>query len=132
MLLCDFFRVRESRVKTVKELRMTNAVAMMEQSQKEGNLSHRVNILQSNPGKAGNFVTTSKYTPLTFLPKNLYELLHPRKRFANFYFLCVGILQMIPAITITDGLPIQWLPLLLILAVDMTIASIEASSSHFP
>ncbi|KAJ8310331.1 hypothetical protein KUTeg_012196 [Tegillarca granosa] len=37
-----------------------------------------------------NRVVSSKYTVFTFLPKNLFEQF---RRIANFYFLCVGIIQ---------------------------------------
>ncbi len=39
---------------------------------------------------ASNEVTTSKYTLITFLPLNLFEQL---SRPANFYFVCIAILQ---------------------------------------
>ena len=38
-----------------------------------------------------NFIKTSKYTLLTFLPLNLFEQF---QRAANFYFLCLFILQV--------------------------------------
>lgn len=39
-----------------------------------------------------NYICTSKYTVLTFLPKNGFEQF---QRIANFYFLCLLILQVI-------------------------------------
>ena len=39
-----------------------------------------------------NFIKTSKYTLLTFLPLNLFEQF---QRAANFYFACLLILQVI-------------------------------------
>jgi len=39
----------------------------------------------------GNKVSTTKYNILTFLPKNLFEQF---RRIANFYFLCLAILQV--------------------------------------
>jgi len=50
----------------------------------------------SNARHCLNRVTNSKYTALTFLPKNLYEQF---KRPLNRYFLFIGLLQLIPAIT---------------------------------
>ena len=38
-----------------------------------------------------NHIRTSKYTKWTFLPMNLYEQL---KRPANFYYVCIAILQV--------------------------------------
>ncbi|XP_066994070.1 phospholipid-transporting ATPase ID isoform X1 [Anabrus simplex] len=56
---------------------------------------------------ANNYIKTSKYTVLTFLPLNLFEQF---QRLANFYFLCLLVLQMIPAISsltpITTAVPL--------------------------
>ncbi|KAL6435701.1 hypothetical protein ACFW04_005540 [Cataglyphis niger] len=56
---------------------------------------------------ANNYIKTSKYTVLTFLPLNLFEQF---QRLANFYFLCLLVLQMIPAISsltpITTAIPL--------------------------
>ena len=38
-----------------------------------------------------NEITTSHYTPINFLPKNLWQQFH---RAANVYFLVVGCLQL--------------------------------------
>lgn len=38
-----------------------------------------------------NEIKTSKYTILNFIPKNLFEQF---RRIANFYFLCVAIIQV--------------------------------------
>ncbi|CAD8081967.1 unnamed protein product [Paramecium sonneborni] len=69
-----------------------------------------------NPGQAdlslpNNKIITSKYTIFTFLPLNLVEQF---SKMANIYFLIVGILQMIPAITVSDGLPTEYTPLVVI------------------
>ncbi|XP_017301299.1 phospholipid-transporting ATPase ID [Diaphorina citri] len=45
---------------------------------------------------ANNYIKTSKYTLLTFLPLNLLEQF---QRLANFYFLCLMLLQMISVIS---------------------------------
>ncbi|XP_026741089.1 probable phospholipid-transporting ATPase IM isoform X3 [Trichoplusia ni] len=56
---------------------------------------------------ASNFIKTSKYTIVTFLPLNLLEQF---QRLANFYFLCLLVLQLIPAISsltpITTAIPL--------------------------
>ncbi|XP_050447315.1 phospholipid-transporting ATPase ID isoform X7 [Cataglyphis hispanica] len=56
---------------------------------------------------ANNYIKTSKYTVLTFLPLNLFEQF---QRLANFYFLCLLVLQIIPAISsltpITTAIPL--------------------------
>lgn len=54
-----------------------------------------------------NYIKTSKYSILTFLPLNLFEQF---QRLANFYFLCLLVLQLIPAISsltpVTTALPL--------------------------
>ena len=54
--------------------------------------------LNNNKGRplqtfVSNKVTTSKYTLLTFIPKNLYEQF---RRVANFFFLLIAVLQFFP------------------------------------
>lgn len=54
-----------------------------------------------------NYIKTSKYSLFTFLPLNLFEQF---QRLANFYFLCLLVLQLIPAISsltpVTTALPL--------------------------
>lgn len=54
-----------------------------------------------------NVIKTSKYSVLTFLPFNLFEQF---QRLANFYFLCLMLLQMIRLISsltpITTAVPL--------------------------
>ena len=61
-----------------------------------------------------NYIRTTKYTPLTFLPKNLFEQF---RRTTNFYFLLIVIITFIPSIS-----PLQpWtavLPLVFVLFVS--------------
>lgn len=65
------------------------------------------NVYNSQFAYADNYIKTSKYSPLTFLPFNLFEQF---RRLANSYFLCLLILQSIPAITplspITTAVPL--------------------------
>ena len=72
-----------------------------------GGLSRRVGILQHHAA-VSNVIVTYKYNVFSFVPICLYELLHPMKRFANFYFFCVGVMQMIPSISLTQGVPSTW------------------------
>lgn len=59
------------------------------------------------PFLQNNYIKTSKYSLLTFLPLNLLEQF---QRLANFYFLCLLILQLIPAISsltpVTTAIPL--------------------------
>ncbi|KAG0716453.1 putative phospholipid-transporting ATPase IM [Chionoecetes opilio] len=54
-----------------------------------------------------NYIKTSKYTLLNFVPYNLFEQF---QRLANFYFLCLLVLQLIPVISslspITTAVPL--------------------------
>ncbi|XP_059171339.1 phospholipid-transporting ATPase IF-like [Physella acuta] len=59
-----------------------------------------------------NTVVSSKYTIITFLPKNLFEQL---RRVANFYFLCVAVIQFVIDTPVTPLTSI--LPLVFVLAV---------------
>lgn len=88
------------------------------------------NILQSHPDRVSNVIITSRYNLLTFLPSVALELLHPLKRFHNFYFFVVGLLQMIPAITITQGVPNTWMSLLFIMGCDMVLIAREDVNRH--
>jgi phospholipid-transporting ATPase len=45
-----------------------------------------------------NSISTGKYTILTFIPKFLYEQF---RKYANIFFLCIGLLQQIPGISPT-------------------------------
>ncbi|KAJ7220788.1 phospholipid-transporting ATPase 1 [Mycena pura] len=60
-----------------------------------------------------NKVRTTKYTILTFVPKNLYEQF---RRIANIYFLTVTVLQLFPVFGSAAG-PVAVLPLAFIIAV---------------
>ena len=97
----------------------------------------RVDVLQANPGRKKNSIITSKYNLLTFLPMQLWELLNPLSRFANFYFLVVGFLQMVPEISITDSryfgdvaAASVWQTLVFMLVVDMCLNAKEEIVRH--
>ena len=46
-------------------------------------------------GFASNTIITSKYSWWNFLILFLYENLNPFNKFANFYFVCVAVLEVI-------------------------------------
>eukprot|EP00808_Paulinella_micropora_P029694 g29305.t1 len=74
-----------------------------------------------------NYVITSHYTVLNFIPKNLFEQFHSM---ANLYFLFIGILQMIPAVSTTAGVPTMYSTLGFILAVSAFRAAAEDRVRH--
>lgn len=60
-----------------------------------------------------NRIKTTKYTILTFLPKNLFEQFH---RFANLYFIFVVGLNWVPQVQ-AFGKEIAMVPVIFVLAV---------------
>ncbi|XP_058494338.1 phospholipid-transporting ATPase VA [Solea solea] len=50
---------------------------------------------EPNRGCADNKIKTTKYTVLSFLPKNLFEQFH---RFANVYFVFIALLNFVPVV----------------------------------
>jgi phospholipid-transporting ATPase len=74
-----------------------------------------------------NKVKTSKYTFLTFLPKNLLEQF---SKLANVYFLLIAFMQMIPVISISGGKPVMLMPLAFVIAVSMIKDIFEDYKRH--
>lgn len=62
-----------------------------------------------------NLISTSKYNAITFLPKNMLEQF---KKLANVYFLIIAVLQSIPDISNSGGVPNILLPLGLVLTIS--------------
>ena len=62
-----------------------------------------------------NSISTSKYNMVTFLPKNLAEQF---QKLANVYFIIIAILQSIPDISNSNGIPNILLPLGLVLTIS--------------
>lgn len=52
-------------------------------------------LSEPNQRYANNQIKTTKYTLLSFLPKNLFEQFH---RFANVYFVFIALLNFVPAL----------------------------------
>ena len=97
----------------------------------------RVNALQANAGRQKNSIITSRYNILTFVPMQLVELLNPRSNFANFYFLMVGFLQMVPDVSVTGAeffgdivAATVWQTLIVILVFHMFINAKEEINRH--
>lgn len=66
-----------------------------------------------NRGFANNAVRTTKYTLLSFVPRNLFEQFH---RFANLYFLGIVLLNWVPQIN-AFGKEVAMIPVLFVLGV---------------
>nr|POF14290.1 putative phospholipid-transporting atpase dnf3 [Quercus suber] len=63
----------------------------------------------------GNLIRSSKYSAWNFLPRQLFAQF---SKLANFYFLCVSILQMIPGLS-TTGTYTTIIPLLIFVSLSM-------------
>nr|CCA14919.1 phospholipidtransporting ATPase putative [Albugo laibachii Nc14] len=74
-----------------------------------------------------NNITTAKYTKANFIPRFFLGRL---SQTANFYFLLVGVGQIIPAISSTSGLPYQWIVLGIVISIDAVFAAIEDNVRH--
>lgn len=68
----------------------------------------------------GNYVKLTKYTPVTFIPKSLFEQF---RRVANFYFLVTGILAFTPLAPYSAVSAI--LPLIIVIGATMVKEGIE-------
>jgi magnesium-transporting ATPase (P-type) len=77
-----------------------------------------------------NFVKTSKYEWYNFLPKFLFEEFNPTVKSANVYFLIIACLQLVPAITNTNGIPTTLIPLLFVVMGDCVIMLREDVRRH--
>ena len=73
-----------------------------------------------------NAVHTTKYTILTFIPKNLWEQFH---RFANIYFLFIALLNFVPEVE-AFGKEVGYVPLVFVLTV-IAIKDIFEDYSRF-
>ncbi|XP_016572637.2 putative phospholipid-transporting ATPase 9 isoform X1 [Capsicum annuum] len=68
----------------------------------------------------GNYVSTTKYSATTFLPKSLFEQF---RRVANFYFLVIAILSFTPLTPYSP--PTAVIPLVIVIGVTMLKEGIE-------
>jgi magnesium-transporting ATPase (P-type) len=81
----------------------------------------------SSYAATSNCVVSSKYTLLSFLPLNLFEQFH---NVANLYFLLVGVLQAIPPLSTTAGIPTMYEPLAFIVFISCLRAAKEDYDRH--
>ncbi len=74
---------------------------------------------------------TSRYEWYSFLPVFLVTLeFNPKYKISNVYFLCIAFMQLIPPITNTFGIPIIFVPLSIIVVIDMVFAITEDVTRH--
>lgn len=74
-----------------------------------------------------NEVTTSQYTWWSFVPVFLYLTF---QKTANLYFLLIAIFQMIPSVSPTNGVPLQFIPLAIVTVIDAAFAGYEDYKRH--
>jgi magnesium-transporting ATPase (P-type) len=84
-----------------------------------------INIAQTQHF-VGNAVTTAKYNLVTFLPKFLFEQF---RRYANVFFLVIGLLQQIPDVSPT-GRYVTLVPFTVILGLTAVKELIEDYQRH--
>uniref|UniRef100_A0A672V2J5 Phospholipid-transporting ATPase n=1 Tax=Strigops habroptila TaxID=2489341 RepID=A0A672V2J5_STRHB len=70
---------------------------------------------KENPNRyyGSNKIKTTKYTILTFLPKNIYEQFH---RFANIYFVVIALLNFVPVVNAFQP-EVSMIPICVIMAI---------------
>ena len=92
------------------------------------NLPYReIRIGYHEEGSVSNIVSTSRYNIFTFLPVNLLvQFMNP----VNLYFLLIAVLQLIPSISLTGGLPTVAVPLAIVVIVNMVKDGIEDYRRH--
>ena len=76
---------------------------------------------------APNRIKTNRYDGFNFLPKFLYLQFNPYFRLANCHFLVSSVLQCVPHVSNTEGIPTILMPLCLLLMVDAAFAYFEDS-----
>ncbi|OQR92167.1 hypothetical protein ACHHYP_04009 [Achlya hypogyna] len=76
---------------------------------------------------APNRISTSLYTPYNFVVKNLFKQF---SRFANLYFLFITILQVVPQVTLSSGIPTTVVPLMFVLVINAVKDLIEDVHRH--
>ena len=93
----------------------------MERAQSQG--SRRIPVPKQEPSPfLGNSISTCRYNAVTFLPKNLW---YQFQRLANVYFLVIAVLQVIPEISVSGGIPNILPPLIFVLGVSAVKDALE-------
>eukprot|EP00401_Gymnodinium_catenatum_P072459 CAMPEP_0117537468 /NCGR_PEP_ID=MMETSP0784-20121206/41980_1 /TAXON_ID=39447 /ORGANISM="" /LENGTH=1179 /DNA_ID=CAMNT_0005334055 /DNA_START=5 /DNA_END=3544 /DNA_ORIENTATION=+ len=87
----------------------------------------RFSLLDGGTTFCHNKVVTSHYTVLTFIPKNLFEQF---SKPANRWFLLLSVLQMIPPVSPTGGVPTILAPLVCIITLNALKDALEDWRRH--
>ncbi|KEP66507.1 UNVERIFIED_CONTAM: proton ATPase, putative [Hammondia hammondi] len=77
--------------------------------------------------RPANEIHTAKYTKYSFVPLVLFYQL---TRFSNFYFLCVAMLQLLPAISDSGGVPTYLIPISIIVGLSVVKEFFEDYNRH--
>jgi len=80
----------------------------------------------ADPGFSDNEISTAKYNFFTFIPKFLFEQF---RRYANIFFLSIGLLQQIPGVSPT-GRYVTIVPFILILILTAIKELVEDFKRH--
>lgn len=87
----------------------------------------RIDCGKSDITFPNNQISTSKYSVITFLPKNLIEQF---TKAANVYFLVLSVMQTIKPISISGGIPTILTPLAVIVAISALKSLFEDYKRH--
>ena len=85
----------------------------LEEDPRFQNLANLDEKVKASKKYAGNRIHTTKYTILSFIPKNLFEQFH---RLANVYFVIVAFLNFIPSVEAVEPM-LSIIPVIVILSV---------------
>lgn len=94
--------------------------------EKERKIKANDSVFNKSCGYASNYISTSKYNAVSFLPKNLFEQF---QRIANAYFLVLLILQLIPQVSSLTPLT-TFIPLIAVLAISAIKDAVDDIQRH--
>ncbi|KAM5298295.1 phospholipid-transporting ATPase VB [Ctenodactylus gundi] len=128
------WRVRDGRPQSLSE---TTPLLSPEQERQSSNETQQRVVFPNNSTchqdwdkfsrkYSGNRICTTKYTLLTFLPRNLLEQFH---RWANLYFLLLVVLNWVPSMEVFHR-EITMLPLAIVLFIIMVKDGVEDFKRH--
>ena len=74
-----------------------------------------VNYMQECGVFASNYISTTHYTLWNFFPLSLFNQF---RRLANFYFLCIAVMQSLPVLSVLNPVT-SILPLIFVVGISM-------------